>query len=80
MNNTKPANPILAQNLTHLAELCSTAGATASTVIYSNDHLVFFYKDPQTVHLRAKDTYDELHIDLKKNSCILIAVFPESPG
>jgi hypothetical protein len=67
----------LAQNLTGLAELCKEAGATASTVIYSGDKVVIFYKDPQTIDIRQHDSFDELHISHQKNACVLIAVFPE---
>ena len=67
----------LAQNLTGLAELCKEAGATASTVIYSGDNVVIFYKDPQTIDIRQHDSFDELHINHQKNACVLIAVFPE---
>jgi hypothetical protein len=67
----------LARNLTGLAELCKEAGASASTVIYSGDKVVIFYKDPQTIDIRPHDSFDELHINHQKNACVLIAVFPE---
>jgi len=67
----------LAQNLTGLAELCKEAGASASTVIYSGDKVVIFYKDPQTIDIRQHDSFDELHINHQKDACILIAIFPE---
>ena len=67
----------LAQNLTGLAELCKEAGASASTVIYSGDKVVIFYKDPQTIDIREHDSFDKLHINHQKNACVLIAVFPE---
>jgi len=70
-------NILRAQNLTDLAELCKEAGAIASTVIYSSDKLVVFYKDPQTIDIREYDAFDELHIRHQKNACILIAVFTE---
>ena len=60
-----------------LAELCKEAGAIASTVIYSSDKLVVFYKDPQTIDIRECDSFDELHIRHQKNACVLIAVFTE---
>jgi len=67
-----------ARNLTGLAELCKEAGAIASTVIYSSEKLVVFYKDPQTIGIRDNDSFDELHIRHQKNACILIAVFLEN--
>jgi hypothetical protein len=71
-------NQTLTHNLTSLAEMCAQSGATASTVIYSSEQVVIFYKDPQTIEFREKDTFDELHIGLQQNACILIAVFPEN--
>jgi hypothetical protein len=70
-------NHLQARNLTRLAELCKEAGAIASTVIYSNDKLVVFYKNPQTISIREDDCFDELHIRHQKKACILIAVFTE---
>ena len=70
-------DPILARNLTGLAEMCKEAGATASTVIYSSDKVVVFYKDPQIIGAQQYDSFDELHIQHQKKACILIAVFPE---
>jgi hypothetical protein len=70
-------NHLRFQNLTGLAELCKEAGAIASTVIYSSDKLVVFYKDPHTIGIREYDSFDELHIRHQKNACILIAVFTE---
>jgi hypothetical protein len=70
------ADPVLVENLTQLAEMCRDVGATASTVIYSQEKVVVFYKDPQTVGFMQYDSFDELHIQHEKNACILIAVFP----
>ncbi len=64
------ANLLQARNLTGLAELCKEAGAIASTIIYSSDKLVVFYKDPQTIGIRLYNSYDELRIRHQKNACI----------
>jgi hypothetical protein len=70
-------NPLQARKITGLAELCKEAGATTSTVIYSSDKLVVFYKDPQTIGIQEYDSFDELHIRHQNNASILIAVFLE---
>jgi len=57
--------------------MCKEAGAAASTVIYSSEKVVVFYKDPQVIGVREYDAFDELHIQHQKHACILIAIFPE---
>lgn len=82
MMNMMPVDTRLAANLTRLADRCAMEGAIASTIIYSKEKVVVFYKDPQNIHLRASDAFDEFHVELQKNAWFLIAVFPErySPG
>jgi hypothetical protein len=80
MNTNEYHRLILVHNLEELAEICKAAGAAISTIIYSTDKVVMFYRGPQTDGIRDTNSVDELHIRHPKNARILIAVFPvENP-
>ncbi len=68
--------PVLAQDLDALREMCRAAGAAVSTVINSTGKVVVFYRDPHTTGIPDADFVDELHIQHRKNARLLIAVFP----
>jgi len=76
MMNTRQHNLLLVDNISDLAEICEQAGAVTSTVIYSSDRVVIFYKDPFTNDIQEANFVDELHIRHPKNSRLFIAVFP----
>ena len=66
----------LTQALTRLTEACAEVGSKASTVIYSQEQVAVFYKNPMNIKLKqSADLFDELHIKHPKNAYILIAVF-----
>lgn len=66
--------------LSGLKILCRKAGANASTVIYTQEKVVVYYKDPRRPGA-SEDGFDELHIRPEKRACIFIAVFyPEESG
>jgi hypothetical protein len=72
--------PPLDDLLSGLRILCRKAGANASTVIYSQEKVVVYYKDPRRLGA-CEDGFDELHIRPEKKACIFIAVFyPEESG
>ena len=74
--NSQQHSLLLVENVSSLAELCQRAGAATSTVIYSSDRVVVYYKDPQTSSIQDGDFVDELHIHHHDNAWLLIAVFP----
>jgi len=47
-----------------------------STVIFSSEKVVAFYKDPLTNGVLDADFMDELHIRHLNNARLLVAVFP----
>jgi hypothetical protein len=67
---------VMVQNPVELIEVCKAAGAAIATVIYSTNHVVVYYRDPQTNGIQDPDFVDELHIRHRKNARLLIAVFP----
>jgi hypothetical protein len=72
--------PALDGLLSGLRNLCREAGANASTVIYSQEKVVVYYKGSRRPGT-CEEVFDELHICPEKKACILIAVFyPEESG
>lgn len=80
-DGARPAQPPrLDDLLSGLKILCRKAGANASTVIYSQEKVVVYYKDPRRLGV-SEDGFDELHIRPEKKAYIFIAVFyPEESG